>query len=751
MGQGVASFGVTKALGWRVRVAHAVRFFAVVFAGAMLASVAPNVARAQFVCNPAPPPASGVSIVCTVTGNFTGPVNSAQTFGGGSATTINSGSVSGDISTTADGGGNATTNNSGHVDGLILTYTSNFGVFSGAGTATTNNSGSAFLILNQTTSGGNSVITNSGTVSNIQNQTIDGGFATTINSGTVTDGIFVGTGLANGGGDATLINYGKISGDVMLVSGAGLFVGPGNAIFTNYGIIDATSGVFGGVRVASFGGTAFTYNAGRIYGEVHVFAEPGGSALLSNAGLIDGSKSPLGAAINLGQPGLTIPTTLSILPGSRIIGIIGLNGDPSSQGSGTKINVSGHDVSSVLTFGGTATCGCPFDGLIETGATVNVASGTPYVVNGNKVAVLDPTSFAAQDRNVLDFTRTVLSAASSRLTSPTPISGDGSAAIGFAPSGNVARDMANDAFASIPALSYAGQDRVLRSNPNFTAADGTSVWAQGFGGVRIQNANGPNLRSVNQFYGGIIGLDKMVRSDMRLGGFVGGGNITSQIDLNSGRTNSDTGFGGIYGRYSMNNRAFLDFALLAGGSSNGVKRTMTNNRVAGGYEYANANYSGWFISPELAYGIKQDLTRNWTVTPTARVRYLGANFGGYQESGSSNNLTVAGRTTHNFEERGEFVFTRTTSEREGSLLQINATIGALAWQRAGDAGLNTILLGQALAFATPGKANVFGGYAGGGFNWRQVSGFSVFGAAEVTAMSDSSHAITGHGGVKLAF
>jgi hypothetical protein len=54
--------------------------------------------------------------------------------------------------------------------------------------------------------------------------------------------------------------------------------------------------------------------------------------------------------------------------------------------------------------------------------------------------------------------------------------------MGFAPSGNVARDMANDAFSGIPALAYASNDRVLMSNPNFTASDGTSIWAQGFGG-----------------------------------------------------------------------------------------------------------------------------------------------------------------------------------------------------------------------------------------------------------------------------
>ncbi|HEY0236183.1 MAG TPA: autotransporter outer membrane beta-barrel domain-containing protein, partial [Afipia sp.] len=421
--------------------------------------------------------------------------------------------------------------------------------------------------------------------------------------GPLGSGIATFAAMFGGQGNATTVNYGTVKGEVTTASGlAG--TGTGNATLINYGTIDTTSArATGGglVDTASFGKAAYVFNAGKIIGEVGAFGTSGGSVIFSNAGIIDGSYS--GIAINLTQAvpfsnaaDPTVPTTLNILHGSRILGSVLLNGIAGAPGSNpTTINIfGGRDISSVLSFGaftGGCACGPPtyVGGLINTGAKVNIFGGVPYVISGNSVALLDPTSFAAQDRNVLDFTRTVLSAASSRLTSPVPISGDGSAAIGFAPSGNVARDMANDAFANIPALSDAGQDRVLRSNPNFTAADGTSVWAQGFGGVRVQNADGPNLRSVNQFYGGILGFDKMVRPDMRLGGFAGGGTVTSQIDMNSGRTNSDMGFGGIYGRYAMN-KAFLDFALLAGGSSNNVKRTMTNNLAAGGYEYANANY-----------------------------------------------------------------------------------------------------------------------------------------------------------------
>lgn len=195
-------------------------------------------------------------------------------------------------------------------------------------------------------------------------------------------------------------------------------------------------------------------------------------------------------------------------------------------------------------------------------------------------------------------------------------------------------------------------------------------------------------------------------------------------------------------------RAFLDFSLLGGHSSNDVKRTITNNLVPGGYEYAAGKYNGWFISPEVAYGLAQSLDNNLTLTPSARVRYLAVRylavgFGGYAESGSSANLTVDSRTSHNFEERGELKLTHTTNATPVEQFQLSVTAGLIALQRAGDNTVNTILLGPGLAFATPGKASVVGFYTGAGFDWRSASGISVFGAAEFTAMSDSSQTITG--------
>ncbi len=701
---------------------------------------------------------------------------STSTALGGNATSINSGLVNRDIATFTDGGGNAATLNVGTVGGMISTTTN------AGGDALTVNSGSVLnnlplgpAIVTQTDSGHAST-TNSGFVSG-DVLTLTGAFggngnATTFNSGTINGDVltavgfggggsgnasFVNTGTVNaissgvevvvaGDGNASFANYGTVRGDVIVLNPVGI----GNTSFANYGTI---YGLFGGVAISSVDGNATGYNQGRIFGEVNVVGGNTGSAVFTNAGLIDGTNFS-GVAINMLQVDPDVKSTLNILPGSRIVGNIFLSGfapyDPLVGYPATTVNIlSGHDVSSVLTFGGN-TCGCGFGGLTDTGAIVNVTGGAPYVINGNTVAILDPTSFAMADRNVIDVTRTITSLVTSRLTNPAPISGNGSSAMGFAPSGNVARDMANDAFSGIPALAYAGNDRVLLSNPSFTAADGTSIWAQGFGGQRIQQADAPTLRSVNNFYGGVLGVDKTVQPGLRLGGFIGAGNVKSTIELNSGDTNSDMVFGGVYGRYAMG-RAFLDFSLLGGGSSNDVKRTIANNLVPGGYEYAAGKYNGWFISPEIAYGLTHSLGANLTLTPTARVRYLAAGFGGYEESRSSTNLSVGSRTSHNFEERGEFRLTHTTNATPTEQLQLSGTAGLIALQRAGDSTVNTILLGQSLAFATPGKASIVGFYTGAGFDWRNASGISVFGATEFTAMSDSSQTITGRGGVKVAF
>jgi Autotransporter beta-domain len=256
------------------------------------------------------------------------------------------------------------------------------------------------------------------------------------------------------------------------------------------------------------------------------------------------------------------------------------------------------------------------------------------------------------------------------------------------------------------------------------------------------------LRTVANFYGGAIGIDGLIRPDLRLGGFVGGGATNLAIDLNSGSATSDIVFAGAYGRYAFG-RAFLDFGLLGGESRTSTTRNITTNLA--GLQTAKASFDGWFISPEIAYGYGYGLGSNLTLTPAARLRYVVAQFDGFSETGSSANLTVGSRTLQNIEERGDLTLTQTTNFASADQLRTSVHAGVLGLQRVGDGGVNAILLGQALAFATPGSSSVGGVYAGGGFEWRTAQRIDFFAAGEYTAMSDASRTVTAKGGVRVGF
>ncbi|WP_027523664.1 autotransporter outer membrane beta-barrel domain-containing protein [Bradyrhizobium sp. Ec3.3] len=533
--------------------------------------------------------------------------------------------------------------------------------------------------------------------------------------------------ISGRGGAGISANTAKVTNSGIISGGSYGVLAFNAANVTNSGTI---SGSFFGIETI----TANVTNSGTISGGTYGIAAFLGNASVTNSGTISGI-----IALQFGGTA----NTLTLLPGSRIIGAINLGGG----GSAIKLGEGGDSISlgsgDTVNFRG-GNHNLTFDTL--TGATVT--GTTPFAVSGNQAVAIDPTSFAANWRSLTDFTRGVSDAV------PVFSGGTSGSSAPLAFAGPDAPSRFDDVFAAIPSLAsaYASEAMVFKA-PTSTYADGTTVWARGFAGQRIQQQDGVLLRTANLFYGGMIGADFAARPDLRTGLFLGGGKTRTSIDLNQGGADSDMLFGGAYARYDIG-ASFLHGAIQGGGSRNTTTRTINNNLVAGGLETAVASFNGWYVSPELTFGhrfaLGQLADATYTLTPSARVRYLYGAFDGYTETGTTAPLTVGEQTASTLEERSEVKLTRSAAFGPMNQLSTSLTGGVLGTQRIGSSTVNAALLGQAIPFATPGQANVWGGFGGLGLEWRSRN-VSLFAAAEYLALSDNSNVVSGRAGLRVGF
>ena len=378
--------------------------------------------------------------------------------------------------------------------------------------------------------------------------------------------------------------------------------------------------------------------------------------------------------------------TLNLLAGSTIVGNITVSG--ASQ----RVNfLSGNHNLSFNSLAGTT-----------------VGGAIPFAVLGNRAAAVDPTPFAMTERLLMDFSRTV----SSSIPMIDGRPGIAPALTGYADTS--ANNRVADVFANIPGMSDYAADTAVFKSPAAAYRDGIVLWARGFVGQRQQQTDGTVLHYFNQFYGGMIGGEWGARADLRIGAFIGGGHTRSTTDFTVGDTTSDLVFGGAYARYFWGN-SFLHGVVQVGHSNSDTTRKINNNLLPGGLEFANASYNGWYVSPELTYGLHYGLPSLdgaiYTLTPSLPLRYLYASFGGYTESGTTAPLTVGTRTLGDFEERGQLKLTRTISGRTETLAT-SVYGGILGVQRVGDSTMAACCCwaGDPVRFAR--EDNVWAGFGG---------------------------------------
>lgn len=704
-------------------------------AGAILAAFFAlqfSAASAAPVCSSSPYTSGDLTCTNTGTINTTGTNGMDTNATGGSASATNYGTITAvgnvfGMSTTSDVG-NATTVNSGTIN-LSGNFTGGIATSTDIGAATTTNRGT--VNVEGTNSFGISTQAGFGPPTSVPIMATTNNLGTVNVSGNDSRGIGTEVGVDGGHGTTTTNNFGNVN--VTGFSTVGIFtqadaVGSGiaDAVTNNYGSVTVNGGRGIGIATTASGGNATVINSGIINvmgpNTVGVYMGSTGTSLLVNSGVIAAYG---GTAIQFADSCGCDPATLTLLPGSFIIGPIHM------LGAGDTVNVFAGNQN--LTFN------------TLSGVTVN---GTvPFVVSGNRIASVDPTGFAVTDRSLMDFTHAVSGMLDGRVAGAGQAAG-GAGVLGFAGSDD-SPSRFDDAFARVLGYAKAPDSTMFFKNPTVTGPDGTTVWAKGFYGQRFQNQDGPILRNVTNFLGGAIGADRLTRPDLRLGRFAGGGAIDTSIDLNMGKVDSDIGFAGVYGR-KYYGPAFVDFALLGGYTANRSTRNVNNNLLANGLETATASFGGWFVSPEVATGYHYDFAPGWAVTPAAHLRYLAAGYNGYTESGSTADMTVGSRILQNTEERADVTLTR-TMDWNASRLELGLTLGAIGQQRAGSGTVNATLLGQALAFATPGRSDVAGGYVGASADWHMRNGLSLFASTEYQALSDSSSTVTGMAGLRYGF
>lgn len=378
---------------------------------------------------------------------------------------------------------------------------------------------------------------NSGSITSSSNTVeVDGTLGALVNRGTIVSASGIGVGAFVD--IQSLTNSGVISGSI-----AGVFANGNIGTLTNSGTIAGDAGVGTNGSI----GTLVNTRSGKIAGVTQGVAADGDIQRLDNHGTITGRDEGVsagGAIVQLNNSGViaTDGAPSSVAIGAASLGSITNRGLISGGEYAIVESLPGGDTTLTLLPGSVIIGGIDLGGGIntlnvETGQSlfytfreapvIGSTGGRPYVVSGNQVAVLDTTALASADEMLVDLTDGIFSTLQGRLSG---------LRAGFAGTTQVA---GAGVFAPPMALGVGSGSKSAAVLATAPALRG-QFWAQAFGASRFQDTGEQRLA------GFVSGVDAPVSAATIAGFFVGASWADTDADLAGESTDADNVFGGAY-------------------------------------------------------------------------------------------------------------------------------------------------------------------------------------------------------------
>jgi len=487
------------------------------------------------------------------------------------------------------------------------------------------------------------------------------------------------------GGDNSIINWGLIR-VYDSINGYGVHIADGTGnILTNYGTIETTGQGSNAVHVETADNTIINHGeiitSGNTADGLYIV---GGNTFINSGSLISASDD----AIHMNGTG----SKVYLLAGSAVYGHLDLHD------SSDHLFDIGNGLHAMLTF----------ENYLPADINTN---GMPSVTDATKLqlAVVDPTGFAMAEDQLADITDQTFDPVRSRLHA-----GQEFAMAGAAP-----------LFAITPAA-----DVYLP-----TLSRGITPWASLLGTWRQQSASGITWSGEQRLQGVMAGVDLDWTPSLRGGGFMGAAKVDLTVDDEAQEIDSKNVWGGAYLGAELGGY-FIDVAALAGWQTNESVRRMVDNTFWPGFDYAEASYDGFFVSPQAR------VSKDWEfagrpLISTLTLRYAGLFLDEYEEEGSNADLAVESRDVHLLTARGEIMWPIPLPFASDGL-QLAVMGGGDARYTFGDE-VSAVLLGQNINFDPDDRSVTWSSFGGGKLSFTTPSEFLTLGLAgkAITSSDDA--------------